>query len=285
MTSRGIAAGPDPDKTANDCDRLLEHKHSEMATMPIRQTDILKDISNRIDPEINPYVAKMTAAMVDGSIPVLQGSALKSRRGNWRQSLDQLHQSRGRVPSQNNNRPLIVEIGCHLGLTLNEMALQHPECDFLGMDITFKRVVTAAERSVTKGLTNIATILGNARGIDAIFADGEVDGFVIFFPDPWLKRSQTKHRLVDHQFTDLLHRKLASGGFAWMKTDQRPYSEAAAAAFETSGFRPVDNIQIFENETYESTFERKFRLQGMPAWESRWVKTTANSRTSSQPQP
>ena len=232
--------------------------------MPIRQTDILQDISPRINPDVNPYVAKMTAALTDGSIPVLQGSALGGCKGNWRATFDRLHAMRGRTPS-GEKRPLIVEIGCHLGLTLNEMAGNHPEADFIGMDITFKRVVTAAERSARQGHRNVATILGNARGMDAIFADGEVDGFVIFFPDPWMKRAQSKHRLVDGEFATLLSRKLAPGAFVWMKTDQEGYWKDAREAFLQAGFKPTEPVDFFAGRIYESTFERRFRLQGLSA--------------------
>lgn len=276
VTVQLLPAGPRPRKNAPI--RLTQRDPAQ--PMPIRQTDILKDISPKINPDINPYVAKMTAAMMSGSLPVLQGSALQGRCGNWRKTMDQLHATRAREPGATETRKLIVEIGCHLGLTLNQMASNHLESDFLGLDITFKRVVTAAERSIKNGLTNIATILGNARGLDAIFADGEVDGFIIFFPDPWLKRSQTKHRLVDSQFTDLLLKKLAPGGFVWMKTDQQLYSKAACEAFAGSGFLRVESIEFFNNETYESTFERKFRLQGLPAWECRWLKAENGPKAS-----
>lgn len=232
--------------------------------MPIRQTDILQDISPRINPGVNPYVAKMTAALTDGSIPVLQGSALGGRKGNWRATFDRLHANRGRLPGPG-KRPLIVEIGCHLGLTLNQMAADHPEADFVGMDITFKRVVTAAERSIRQGHRNVLTVLGNARGMDAIFADGEVDGFVIFFPDPWLKRSQNKHRLVDGEFAALLSRKLAPGAFVWMKTDQEGYWKEARESLLEAGFTPSEPVDFFAGRIYESTFERRFRLQGLPA--------------------
>jgi tRNA (guanine-N7-)-methyltransferase len=234
------------------------------SAMPIRQTDILKDISSRINPDVNPYVARMTAALADGSIPVLQGSALKECKGNWRGTFDRLHTTRGRLPGLE-KRPLIVEIGCHLGLTLNQMAGNHPDADFVGMDITFKRVVTAAERSIRQRHRNVVTVLGNARGMDAIFADGEVDGFVIFFPDPWMKRAQNKHRLVDREFAGLLSRKLAPGAFVWMKTDQEGYWREARESFMEAGFTPTEPVDFFAGHIYESTFERRFRLQGLPA--------------------
>jgi len=235
--------------------------------MPLCPTDILKDISSSLNPSVNPYVAKMTAALADGSIPVLQGSALKERRGQWREAFGR--QRGNQAPS---NRKLIVEIGCHLGLTLNQMAGNHQDADFIGMDITFKRVVTAAERAVRQGHSNVATILGNARAMDAVFADGEVDGFIIFFPDPWLKRAQSKNRLVDQKFAALLATKLSPGGFVWMKTDQEIYFNEASEAFVGAGFKPTEPVDFFAGRIYESTFERRFRLQGLPPHGGQWQK-------------
>ena len=235
--------------------------------MPLCPTDILKDISSTLNPSVNPYVAKMTAALADGSIPVLQGSALKDRRGHWREAF--AGQRENQAPS---NRKLIVEIGCHLGLTLNQMAENHQEADFIGMDITFKRVVTAAERAVRQGHRNVITVLGNARAMDSIFADGEVDGFVIFFPDPWLKRAQSKNRLVDEAFAAMLATKLAPNGFVWMKTDQEIYFKEAREAFCRAGLTPSEPIDFFAGHAYESTFERRFRLQGLPPHGGQWQK-------------
>ncbi|MEY4632084.1 MAG: hypothetical protein RIQ81_2204 [Pseudomonadota bacterium] len=240
--------------------------------MAIRQLDILKDVSSRINPAVNPYVAKLAAGMSEGSLPVLQGSALSGCRGRWRETFDQLNSSRGRIPSSS-KRKFIVEIGCHLGLTLNQMGANHPEADFLGMDITFKRVVTAAERAVRQGHSNILTVLGNARGIDAIFAPGEVDGFVIFFPDPWLKRAQTKHRLVDGEFARLVAAKLAPGGFVWFKTDQELYWNEASKGFSDATLTPCGPVDFFAGRAYESTFERRFRLQGLPAFGGQWIRS------------
>jgi tRNA (guanine-N7-)-methyltransferase len=238
--------------------------------MAIRQIDILKDLSSRINPAVNPYVAKLSAGMADGSLPVLQGSALSGCKGNWRQTFNRVNPQNNRQ-RENSKRKLLVEIGCHLGLTLNQMAKKHPETDFIGMDITFKRVVTAAERATMQGNHNILTVLGNARSIDAIFAPNEIDGFIIFFPDPWLKRSQSKHRLIDEEFARTLARHLAPGGFIWFKTDQSGYFGEAAEAFSSAGLIGSEQVDFFAGEVYESTFERRFRLQGLPSYSGHWT--------------
>ena len=45
---------------------------------------------------------------------------------------------------------LIVEIGSHMGDVMCEMANNHPDKAFVGLDITFKRVVTLAEKAKKK---------------------------------------------------------------------------------------------------------------------------------------
>ena len=256
--------------------------------MPLCPADILKDISSTINPAVNPYVAKMTAALADGSLPVLQGTALKDCRGQWRETFARLRASNS-TPNQSTpdqstpdhlapgihsggRRKLIVEIGCHLGLTLNQMAKNYHDADFIGMDITFKRVVTAAERAVAQRHHNVATVLGNARAMDAIFADGEVDGFIVFFPDPWLKRAKNKNRLVDREFSALLTSKLSPGGFVWMKTDQEVYFQEAREGFLKAGLEPTESVDFFAGHLYESTFERRFRLQGLSPHGGHWQK-------------
>ncbi len=225
--------------------------------MPIRgQNDVFQP-DPRLDASRNPWVGKLLNAGTSGNLPILFGTQLKQQRGQWKSWFQ------GRTGQSS---PLVIEIGCHLGKTLVEMASATPRATFLGIDITFKRVVTAAERINAAGLQNAATLISPAQALDGFLADGEADGFVIFFPDPWTKRAQAKNRLLTTDFAKLLLRKTAPGGFLWFKTDRQEYFEAAVAAFQDAGFVEVEGIGLFGEAPYESTFERRFRLQGLPSW-------------------
>ena len=67
---------------------------------------------------------------------------------------------------------LVVEIGSHMGDVMCEMANNHPDTAFIGLDITFKRVVTLAEKAAKKDLNNIFCTMGDIPMMKHIAAKG-----------------------------------------------------------------------------------------------------------------
>ena len=152
--------------------------------MPIRYSDPFRDPTDLPNREVNPFVTKMVEGAKNGTLPVLYGESLKGLAGNWRQH-------------QGDKPELIVEIGCHKGDVLRDLAQDHQETLFVGLDITFKRVVETARKAEKAGLDNLRSVLANAQGLDLLFGEAELDGVIIFYPDPWTrKKRQLKNRLL-----------------------------------------------------------------------------------------
>mgnify|MGYP006284781029 CR=1 FL=1 len=242
--------------------------------MPVKHPDPFAYSTDGLSDQVNPYVAALRAANEDGSLPLAFGRGLEGGAGHWRQ---RVAQHNGLAKSYER---LVVEIGCHLGKTLIEMAEANPDTLFIGFDITFKRVVTTAQRAKAKGLTNVFVILANAASIGQIFAPGEIDGILIFFPDPWVKKArQAKNRLVDAEFCVRLNGVLSPEGFCWFKTDQKPYFDATAAFLTEAGFEhqstPWPNALLRD---YISTFETRFKSKNLDTYGGWWVPSD-NGRT------
>jgi tRNA (guanine-N7-)-methyltransferase len=229
---------------------------------------VFDDVASRVNAEVNPFVAELIAGVNEKTLPILYGPALKGLKGNWRELL---------TASPGENRPLILEIGCHLGKTIRDMAVSHPETDFVGMDITFKRVVTTAQRAVDGNLSNIKVILASAKQLDVLADTKEVDGIIVFFPDPWNKRrKQLKNRLIDRSFCEWIRGILRPQGFFWFKTDQEGYFTMAKEHLEAVGFQLVMNPTGLPGEVFESTFERKFKDEGLPTFCGVWVNSRSH---------
>jgi len=235
--------------------------------MPLKHPDPFVSRAEELDAAVNPYVALLRDGAASGSLPVVFGPGLQDFPGRWREHIRTFH------GLTSPHRRLVVEIGCHKGVTLLEMAAAHPDCAFVGIDITFKRVVTTAQRAANLGLTNVYCALANAVAIDRLFAPAEVDACVIFFPDPWIKKKrQAKNRLVDAPFCAKLGQTLAPGGFLWLKTDQEPYFTEAASHLEAAGFRALTEPQAgLLDRDYSSTFERRFQEQSLATHGGRWT--------------
>lgn len=236
--------------------------------MPVRSTDVFADVVAKFDNDCNAFVAKLVEAQQNGALPVAMGPALREFPGSWRSKFTA-------VAGDKSQMPLIVEIGCHTGQTLCDMAERHPEALFVGVDITFKRVVHTAERAQERGLKNVFVILANAGGLAPLFCDGEVDGFVTFFPDPWVKKKHAHNRLYSETFCSTIFRQLSSKGFVWLKTDQLPYFEMACQYTEAAGFRETATLPVFDDGDFSSLFLRRFELKGQPWYGRKWLKLDA----------
>ncbi len=64
--------------------------------------------------------------------------------------------------------------------------------------------------------------------------DQSLDGFHLFFPDPWPKKRHHKRRIVNSDFLALIAPKLKADGFIHIATDWVPYAEWIEEVFAAS---------------------------------------------------
>jgi tRNA (guanine-N7-)-methyltransferase len=233
--------------------------------MSFRAISNFTDRTDGLNAKVNPFVDKLRNKNTT-ALPAFHGQELEALRGRYREGLAE-HFGR-----QANDR-LIVEIGCHLGKTIRDMGLQYRDADFVGIDMTFKRVVTTADRAQKSGCKNVASVLANAKNLPELFAPGELNGVAIFFPDPWIKKkSQRKNRLINQDFAQGLFTVLAPGAFVWLKSDQQPYVQFAEECFEAAGLVQIETPEGLLSQQYKTTFEHKFNEQNLPTFGSQWFK-------------
>lgn len=236
--------------------------------MPVRTNDIFEDVVAKFSKDCNAFVTKFMEGQTSGSLPIAMGPALRDFPGQWREKFLNCDADK----AQKALMPLIVEIGCHTGHTLCDMAQAHPEALFVGVDITFKRVVQTAERARDRGLKNVFVVLANASGLKDLFAAKEVSGFVTFFPDPWKKIRHAHNRLYSATFCSTLWDQLGSGGFIWLKTDHLPYFTDACSLINQSGFHETSSLPVIGEADFSSFFLRRFELQKLPWYSRKWTK-------------
>ena len=122
--------------------------------------------------------------------------------------------------------PRVLEIGFGNGASLAEQAKQHPEIDFVGIEVHRPGVGNLLQVIEAEGLTNIRVMQEDAVEIlkDQIPL-ASLDKVQLFFPDPWHKKKHHKRRIVQLEFAALLHEKLKQGGVFHMATDWQHYAE------------------------------------------------------------
>lgn len=244
---------------------------------PLRHSQTIFTELPNYQGEANPYLNKIRH---DPHLPgqyLLWGSALKDCAGSWQHWFAAKATGRS-SPATLSPPPLVVEIGCHRGHVLAQMATHHPQCSFIGLDITLKRVYESARRLQQQDARHGCVVYCNAKHLQALFAPQEIHTVIIFFPDPWAKKSrQKKHRLLNPPFIQRLYELIIPGGFVWFKTDCQDYFAQAALALNHVGFQPSPQphpvlMSPDQPRTYESPFERRFRAQNKPVFNQLYQK-------------
>ena len=126
-----------------------------------------------------------------------------------------------------------------MGVATAEIAAQHPEINYIGIEVFQAGVGKLLNEIEQRGLKNLRIIEHDAiEVLENMIADSSIAGFHIFFPDPWQKKKHHKRRLLRRQRTDLLARKLQDNGYLYMVTDWYDYAEDAFAELSaTKGLR------------------------------------------------
>lgn len=210
-------------------------------------------------PDPNPYLSKILRSHDLTGQYLLWGQDLKGKAGKWKPWIT----SRSDASTVNCHH-LVVEIGCHFGDVLCQMSLDNPSYGFIGLDITLKRVYKSARKLQLHGASNACVLYFNALHLKHLFAPEELSGVVIFFPDPWNKKKrQKKHRLLDTPFITDLYPLLNRNGYIWLKTDSHEYFETTRRALLEKGFAPSAHPPLAATGPYVSSFESRFRSQGV----------------------
>jgi tRNA (guanine-N7-)-methyltransferase len=134
--------------------------------------------------------------------------------------------------SSGRNAPLVIEIGSGMGETTAEIAMQHPEADFVAIEVHGPGIGALLNKIHSLQLSNLRVVRHDAVGVlERMVADGSLTAVHLFFPDPWPKKRHHKRRLVQPAFLSLLKQKLKVGGIVHLATDVPDYADQMADVF------------------------------------------------------
>jgi tRNA (guanine-N7-)-methyltransferase len=134
-----------------------------------------------------------------------------------------------------NNNPTTIEIGFGMGVATAMIAEKNPHINYLGIEVHRPGIGKLLWEIERRHLSNIRVIEHDAvEVVEAMVTAGSVDGFHIFFPDPWHKKRHHKRRLIQKPFTSELAAKLKPGGYVYMVTDWAEYGDWALAELSTT---------------------------------------------------
>ncbi|HNH89858.1 MAG TPA: tRNA (guanosine(46)-N7)-methyltransferase TrmB [Thiobacillaceae bacterium] len=126
--------------------------------------------------------------------------------------------------------PKVLEIGFGMGQATAEIARNHPEIDYLGVEVHTPGVGALLKLIGEQDLANLRLIQHDAvEVLRHMIPEAGLDGIHIFFPDPWHKKRHHKRRLIQPAFAELLASRLRTGGYLHLATDWRDYAEQMLA--------------------------------------------------------
>lgn len=133
--------------------------------------------------------------------------------------------------------PKILEIGFGMGQATAEIARNHPEIDYLGVEVHTPGVGALLKLIGERGIANLRIVQHDAvEVLRHMIPQAGLDGIHIFFPDPWHKKRHHKRRLIQPAFAQLLAERLRPGGYLHLATDWEDY---ARQMLEVLGATPL----------------------------------------------
>lgn len=125
--------------------------------------------------------------------------------------------------------PVVMEIGFGMGKSLVEMAANHPEMDFIGIEVHRPGVGACLHDAGELGLTNLRVMEHDAvEVLNKMIPEQGLARLQLYFPDPWHKKRHHKRRIVQPEFVETLRSKLQINGHFHMATDWENYAEHMA---------------------------------------------------------
>lgn len=166
--------------------------------------------------------------------------------------------------------PKVLEIGFGMGTATAEIAARRPDTDFLGIEVHGPGVGNLFKLIDERGVSNLRVIRHDAvEVVDNMLAPQSLDGFHLYFPDPWPKKRHHKRRLIQPALVKLLVRKLGTNGYLHLATDWEDYAEHMLVVLQAEPGLANTATGYAPRPEYRGTsgFERKGLAKGHDVWD------------------
>lgn len=170
------------------------------------------------------------------------------------------------------DKPLILELAAGSALFSVEMAVRHPDQNFIAIDIKSDRLYTGAKKAQEEELKNVTFLRMQIGEIDSVFAENSIDTIWLTFPDPFLRKRSAKHRLSHISYLRQYRKVLSEAGQLKFKTDNRELFLWSLEQFVQEKWQ----IHELSFDLHESNLPDDYKI--MTSYEKRYVsqKTLIN---------
>ena len=182
----------------------------------------------------------------------------EQKKGQWKQEFG-------------NENPVYIEIGMGKGQFLMNMALAHPDKNFIGIERYSSVLLRATEKFDMEEfceLENVRFICMDARELDTVFEPEEVGRIYLNFSDPWPKARHAKRRLTSKEFLARYEKVLKKDGHVEFKTDNTELFNFSLEQVKEAGWSLLEHTyDLHHNEKMNegnimTEYEQKFSAKG-----------------------
>ncbi len=168
-----------------------------------------------------------------------------------------------------NNNPIILELGCGKGEYIVALSSKYPDINFIGMDIKGARMWRGAKSTFQNNSKNAAFVRTRIDQIEGVFAENEVSGIWITFPDP--QPVKARKRLTSPMFLDRYRKFTKPRSIVHLKTDNEDFFKYTLSVIEEQNLElllhtfDLYNSNLTDDVMLTQThYEKIFLSQGMP---------------------
>ncbi len=131
-----------------------------------------------------------------------------------------------------NSNPVVIEIGFGMGEATLQIAKDNPDINYLAIEVFLYGFTKLLSNIAASGVKNLKIMRFDAHDVlSSMIPDSSVQGFHIFFPDPWPKKRHNRRRLINNEFATVLASKLVPGGYIYCATDWEEYAQQMVDVF------------------------------------------------------
>ena len=171
------------------------------------------------------------------------------------------------------SKPLAIEIGSGKGQFITTLAKQHPEMNFIAVELQTTAAGMILRTKLNEGIDNLQIMCADAANIAIYLPKDSVDTLYLNFSDPWPKTRHEKRRLTYKSFLDKYKEVLKPEGHLEFKTDNRGLFEYSLVSLNNYGMK-FDHVSVdlhhdedeIAERNVETEYEHKFVAKGNPIY-------------------
>ena len=171
-----------------------------------------------------------------------------------------------------NDNPITLELGCGKGEYTLGLARQHPNRNFVGLDIKGHRFWRGAKTAKEEEISNVAFLRTRLEFIERFFEKDEISEIWITFSDPQPKDKSGTKRITSPFYIEKYKNILKSGSLINVKSDSVLLYDLSKEGYLEKGY----DIQLDSKDVYGELINRvdpelKSALEIKTFYEKRWL--------------